>query len=878
MWKKLALLIISIFIIYNSSEAVLYTFNTTQNGDCLNITVTVTGIEDATVNLTNSSGTVTVEGSGVVLKSSHTSHSGGSATCQAKAVCTTCGKSYGSKAACSYVATTCKWITKCKWCGVTKGAHSAEAKWYQTADETQHYKLCSGGCGTKMQQASHSVGTAATCTTSKKCAICSLYYGPTLGGHVEPRSYSTDTTRHWKKCTRSGCSYMYYNYEAHKGGTATCQAAKICEVCNASYGSKVSHSYTVATSCGYIKKCEWCTSTSGAHASSGTAYEGKDETHHWKKCTSCGVQMGSKIEHSGGTATCISKAICKICGGEYSSALGHLTPSEYKTDANQHWKECGRGCGTIVLAKANHIGGSATCQELAACTTCGIKYGGLAGHNYTVATDCAYITKCKWCEATSGQHVAAETWTNDETYHWKLCTSGCGTIIAGSKVEHSGGTHDNDGMCTICEYFYQLHDIGSEIVKKDETYHYYNCVIENCAGLFEMAHEFENTEGYHELKCGDELCGYTKTHTPVWEYATENSHDCTVELCEETEEHNYIYEEIEADYKYHRVECKDCTLVFSDEAAEEALKTHGDIDGDYVCDQCEMKLYELTYDPLPSAGSEFVNTDVVATLIAWNTDKVYTHTFIKNGEYTFKLENPEKEIVAKVDWINKSIFGTISYDETEEGIVKATLTVNENIELTNNGFMIQTKNEDGKNKYTYTFKENGKFTFKVEDKYGNIAEFTVYVTSLNDKNKIFTSMEYNVMEKGYIFANVNVDMKSYWKISDLFSNKFNITVDKIDISGTVSQIDTNNISCMVAGLYDEQDNIIDKNTTDFLRAGIYKIYIAIGGPNLFIDKNATYKVGLKDVSLKGAGDINMRLNSNKANYIYVKVKELRDLT
>ena len=40
-------------------------------------------------------------------------------------------------------------------------------------------------------------------------------------------------------------------------------------------------------------------------------------------CEVCGHEYGDFGSHSGGTATCTEKAICEVCGQEYGSALGH---------------------------------------------------------------------------------------------------------------------------------------------------------------------------------------------------------------------------------------------------------------------------------------------------------------------------------------------------------------------------------------------------------------------------------------------------------------------------------------------------------------------------------------------------------------------------
>ena len=45
-----------------------------------------------------------------------------------------------------------------------------------------------------------------------------------------------------------------------------------------------------------------------------------DETDHWHDCkdASC-TEVNGKVAHSGGTATCVSKAKCEVCNEEYGS-------------------------------------------------------------------------------------------------------------------------------------------------------------------------------------------------------------------------------------------------------------------------------------------------------------------------------------------------------------------------------------------------------------------------------------------------------------------------------------------------------------------------------------------------------------------------------
>ena len=128
--------------------------------------------------------------------------SGGTVTCEKKAICSTCGKEYGSLAECQYVdkvseqylvsVATCtqKAIYK-KSCSVCGSAHAAET--FETGsidednhvgdayqfDETNHWMVC--GCGIELESAVHTYGDWAVnkqATTTEKglkektCSVC----------------------------------------------------------------------------------------------------------------------------------------------------------------------------------------------------------------------------------------------------------------------------------------------------------------------------------------------------------------------------------------------------------------------------------------------------------------------------------------------------------------------------------------------------------------------------------------------------------------------------------------------------------------------------------------------------------------------------------
>ena len=127
-----------------------------------------------------------------------------------------------------------------------------------------------------------------------------------------------------------------------------------------------------------------------------------------------------------------------------------------------------------------------------------------------------------------------------------------------------------------------------------------------------------------------------------------------------------------------------------------------------------------------------------------------TYTFTENGEFIFEYvdESGNRGVIpVSVNWICKEApIGTIVYSteiETTEPVI-ATITFDrENVTITNN---------DGKN--TYTFEENGEFTFEFEDVVGNKGTATAEVTWIESKpdvpnppdDEIITSDKYEIKE------------------------------------------------------------------------------------------------------------------------------------
>ena len=437
-------------------------------------------------------------------KTNEEAHSGGTATCTAKAVCTTCGAEYGELA-----------------------AHN-----YQELAEEKYLK------------------SPATCTSPaiyyKSCSVCgtaseeTFTYGTTIDHSYELKH---DAEKHWQEC--SVC-HTKTNEEAHSGGTATCTAKAVCSVCNAEYGELAAHDYQETVDEQYLKSAATCTSPaiyykscSVCHAmseetfTSGTtidhSYELKhDAEKHWQECSVCHTKTNEEA-HSGGTATCTAKAVCSVCNAEYGELAAHdyqetvdeqylksaatcTSPAIYykscsvchamseetftsgttidhsyeiKHDAEKHWEECSV-CHTKIN-EAVHSGGTATCIAKAVCSVCRTEYGALADH-YTVHhgrieptctttgsieywqcsvcgkkfSDAACTTEVANVTLDKLPHSAGTAWEKDTAYHWHLCTS-CGSEVMDKAVHTYGdwvtvaeATETEAGLrkrtCSVCGY------------------------------------------------------------------------------------------------------------------------------------------------------------------------------------------------------------------------------------------------------------------------------------------------------------------------------------------------------------------------------------------------------------------------------------------
>lgn len=90
-----------------------------------------------------------------------------------------------------------------------------------------------------------------------------------------------------------------------------------------------------------------------------------------------GKTVAIHANHTGGTATCMKKAVCEFCGEEYGECASHNYGDKYESDGTHHWKKCqNEGCDAATEKEA-HKGGEATTTKRAVCEVCGAEYGDL---------------------------------------------------------------------------------------------------------------------------------------------------------------------------------------------------------------------------------------------------------------------------------------------------------------------------------------------------------------------------------------------------------------------------------------------------------------------------------------------------------------------
>ena len=329
-------------------------------------------------------------GNGIVIASAHFhKHTGGTATCVNRAVCSICGCEYGEWGEhVEGIPATCTQPAVCKICGQSYGeslGHCFSTEWYY--DDVDHWKECTRpGCYEMIQYGTHSwisgtgrcrtcdmgclhewgewtVLVSPTCTEpgeeQRVCFSCKKTETRAVEPlkHSFPNEWLRDGKEHWKVCDREGC-----NTEAFRAAHVWDSATGACSIC----GIGCDHQWKDPT-CTEPKTCAICKLTEGA--ANGHVWKPATCTEP-KTCAVCGATEGNPNGHQWKDATCTEPKICTVCKATEGKPNGH------------QWKD-------------------ATCTEPKICTVCQKTEGRALGHNWKPAT-CTEPRTCRYCKLTEG--------------------------------------------------------------------------------------------------------------------------------------------------------------------------------------------------------------------------------------------------------------------------------------------------------------------------------------------------------------------------------------------------------------------------------------------------------------------------------------------
>ena len=199
------------------------------------------------------------------------------------------------------------------------------------------------------------------------------------------------------------CEQEYGELGDHSGGAATCEEKATCENCHTEYGSALGHNYGEWISNGNNQHIKTCANDS-SHVITENCSGGTATCLAKAICATCEQEYGELGDHSGGTATCTEKATCENCHTEYGSALGHNYGEWESNGNNQHVKTCANDSSHVITE--NCSGGTATCLAKAICATCEQEYGELVKCNFVddICTACGqdYYTEGIYFELING--------------------------------------------------------------------------------------------------------------------------------------------------------------------------------------------------------------------------------------------------------------------------------------------------------------------------------------------------------------------------------------------------------------------------------------------------------------------------------------------
>lgn len=522
------------------------------------VTVAPTCIKDGVGVMTNRAcscaATVTIPAS------AFTNHSWVSATVDA--TCTTPGKT-GSR--CEYCLT---WRSDATTIPVT--AHTMSA--WAAKDNTSHSRFCTvAGCSyTECED--HKGGTA-TCASKAICEVCGRAYGSASSMH-DWKLTSQDATQHTYTC--SVCQRT--KSEAHDWGAWTSTSSSMTHIHTCTQCGEIvraAHSFTYAANGSqHTATCSDCGySFSESHDLPDTWYVNpSNSAQHMRRCTKCnagdrqGHTWGSWVCNDDGThtRTCTANG----CGATETAKCSYVW--QKASTPGYHTKYCAT-CGDYSNT-GKHSGGTANCVTLAVCSTCGLSYGSYGSHEmetyqqspdmynesthtlncvncshsvtdthtlirYSCSSDEFHRTKCRDCVYTFFEDHRF-TYVNNGSNHTGTCSLCNDQVTSSHNFEaiYSYTNKVHTWICTQCKAPYEEAHTMTDWDADDTSTCSRHCTTANCNYTEQLEHDWVyydvGADTYHSGKCSRCGHGTGAAHDyGDWTRADENNHQRTCSVC-----------------------------------------------------------------------------------------------------------------------------------------------------------------------------------------------------------------------------------------------------------------------------------------------------------------------------------------------------------
>lgn len=249
----------------------------------------------------------------------------------------------------------------------------------------------------------------------KDCNRCNRHFDES-GNEITDLTIPTNDNHDWNAWVSNGDGTHTRTCKrdsGHKengtcsGGTATCTMKAVCDVCRTTYGDTAPHNTT--------------------------QYGGKDSSGHWDKCSTCDNKFNFE-EHTPDRekADETNPVKCTKCGFVITPAghYEHTADSEWhnSADGKYHYHKCTQSGCSVILDKADHSGGTATCEDKAVCSVCGVAYGEKLGHDYGEV-------KYTWTDNTC---KAERVCKHDSTHIESETVTATGTTITAATCKEKG--------------------------------------------------------------------------------------------------------------------------------------------------------------------------------------------------------------------------------------------------------------------------------------------------------------------------------------------------------------------------------------------------------------------------------------------------------